>query len=213
MMKSMRRKKDLGIGGWMAHWYDNNTKNHRLKEMKMYAVEVASHIKNGASVLEIAPGPGYLSIELAKLGKYNIVGWDISKDFVEIARKNAKAAGVEVDFREGNAADIISPDSRFDFIICTAAFKNFKEPLKALNEMHRVLKPGGFYYVTECPNNNLWFVDFCLSPISKISLKTGSYFPIDFPVCKRLLLQTANLIRLFRCQKLLFLPLTFTKPL
>ena len=152
-MKSMRRKKDLGIGGWMAHWYDNNTENYRLKEMKMYAVEVASHIKNGASVLEIAPGPGYLSIELAKLGKYNIVGWDISKDFVEIARKNAKAAGVEVDFREGNAADIISPDSRFDFIICTAAFKNFKEPLKALNEMHRVLKPGGTALIIDMNKN------------------------------------------------------------
>ena len=34
------------------------------------------------------------------------------------------------------------PDNVFDFIICTAAFKNFKEPLKALNQMYRVLKPG-----------------------------------------------------------------------
>jgi ubiquinone/menaquinone biosynthesis C-methylase UbiE len=153
MMKSMRRKKDLGIGGWMAHWYDNNTKHHRLKEMKMYALEVASHIKNGANVLEIAPGPGYLSIELAKLGEYNIVGLDISKDFVEIARKNAKAAGVEVDFREGNAAEIFSPDNRFDFIICTAAFKNFKEPLEALNEMHRVLKTGGTALIIDMNKN------------------------------------------------------------
>ena len=31
----------------------------------------------------------------------------------------------------------------FDFIICRAAFKNFTEPLKALHEMHRVLKVGG----------------------------------------------------------------------
>ena len=152
-MKSMRRTKDLGIGGWMAHWYDNNTKNHRLKEMRAYAVEVASHIKNGATVLEVAPGPGYLSIELAKLGKYKIVGLDISKDFVEIAKKNAKTAGVEVDFREGNATDISSPDSVFDFIICTAAFKNFKDPLAALNEMHRVLKPGGTALIIDMNKN------------------------------------------------------------
>ena len=31
----------------------------------------------------------------------------------------------------------------FDFIVCSAAFKNFSEPVQALNEMFRVLKPGG----------------------------------------------------------------------
>jgi ubiquinone/menaquinone biosynthesis C-methylase UbiE len=35
-----------------------------------------------------------------------------------------------------------APDS-FDFIVCRAAFKNFSQPVQALNEMHRVLKPGG----------------------------------------------------------------------
>ena len=34
-------------------------------------------------------------------------------------------------------------DTQFDFIVCRAAFKNFAGPLVALNEMHRVLKPGG----------------------------------------------------------------------
>ena len=33
--------------------------------------------------------------------------------------------------------------ARFDFIVCTAAFKNFSEPIEAMNEMYRVLKPGG----------------------------------------------------------------------
>jgi ubiquinone/menaquinone biosynthesis C-methylase UbiE len=42
-----------------------------------------------------------------------------------------------------NVADIHFPDNSFDFIICTAAFKNFKEPLRALNQMCRVLKSGG----------------------------------------------------------------------
>jgi ubiquinone/menaquinone biosynthesis C-methylase UbiE len=33
--------------------------------------------------------------------------------------------------------------NRFDFAVCVAAFKNFTQPVKALNEFHRVLKPGG----------------------------------------------------------------------
>jgi len=143
MMNIMRRFKDLGIKGTMARWYDRNTRTHRLDEIKGYAKEVAVHVRNGNSVLEIAPGPGYLSIELAKLGKYKITGLDISEDFVEIARKNAKEAGVDVEFRQGNASNIPFHDNSFNFIICTAAFKNFKEPTKALNEMRRVLKVGG----------------------------------------------------------------------
>jgi len=44
---------------------------------------------------------------------------------------------------QGNASAMPFEDSCFDFIICSAAFKNFKEPIAALREMHRVLKPGG----------------------------------------------------------------------
>jgi ubiquinone/menaquinone biosynthesis C-methylase UbiE len=48
-----------------------------------------------------------------------------------------------VDFKLGNAAAMPLPDNAFDFLICRAAFKNFAEPLQALREMRRVLKPGG----------------------------------------------------------------------
>jgi ubiquinone/menaquinone biosynthesis C-methylase UbiE len=97
----------------------------------------------GASVLEVAPGPGYCAVELAKLGDFQISGLDISRTFVEIARANAAAAGVTVDFQRGNAAEIPFSDDTFDYLLCRAAFKNFSELVKALKEMHRVLKPGG----------------------------------------------------------------------
>ena len=153
MMKLMRRSRDLGIGGFIARWYDNNTSHHRMKEMKDYAKEVAGHIRDGSFVLEVAPGPGYLSIELAKLGNYKITGMDISHDFIEIARRNAKGAGVAVDFHQGNVAEIPFTENKFDFIICTAAFKNFKEPVKALNEMYRVLKPEGTALIIDMNRN------------------------------------------------------------
>ena len=153
LMKQQRRFKDIGIEGRSARWYDNNTRRHRLEEMKEYAKEVAKNIQAGCSVLEVAPGPGYLAIELARLGKYKIIGLDISKDFVEIARRNGKEASVEVEFRQGNVADIPFSDNTFDFIICTAAFKNFKEPFKALSEMYRVLKSGGNALIIDMNRN------------------------------------------------------------
>lgn len=153
IMKHFRRSRDLGINGRVARWYNNNTRKHRIGEMQGYAAEVDRHVTDGASVLEVAPGPGYLSIELAKLGNYHITGMDISRDFVDIARRNAEEEGVDVEFLQGNAAQIPFPDDTFDFVVCTAAFKNFREPLKALNEMYRVLKPGGTVMIGDMNRN------------------------------------------------------------
>ena len=62
-----------------AFWYDNNTKKHRLAEMKAYAEEAAKHIQDGRSVLEVAPGPGHHAIEAAKLSDFEIIGWISAK--------------------------------------------------------------------------------------------------------------------------------------
>lgn len=94
-------------------------------------------------MLEIAPGPGYFCIELARLGPYAIRGVDLSASMVKIAREKAETAGVHVDFEQGNAAKLPYPRETFDFLVCRAAFKNFAQPVQALREMWRVLRPGG----------------------------------------------------------------------
>ena len=48
-----------------------------------------------------------------------------------------------IDFRHGNASEMPFADASFDFVVCSAAFKNFSDPVGALNEIHRVLAPGG----------------------------------------------------------------------
>src|ERR1700746_2589009 len=134
--------KGLGMEGAVAKWYASLTKKS-LEDFKALARRIADQIRTNSKVLEVAPGPGYCAIELAKLGNYEIVGLDISKTFVEIASANATKAGMRVDFRRGNVADMPFGDETFDFVLCRAAFKNFTEPKRALREMHRVLKPGG----------------------------------------------------------------------
>ncbi|MGE5422718.1 MAG: class I SAM-dependent methyltransferase [Ignavibacteriales bacterium] len=143
MMKFFKRFQDLGIEGDKAKYYDQMTREHRIGEMREQAKEVNKYIKDGDSVLEIAPGAGYLSIELSKLGNYKITGIDISNDLVEICTKNAMEASAQIDFLQGNVSNMPFQSDSFNFILCVLAFKNFKEPLKALEEMHRVLKLGG----------------------------------------------------------------------
>src|SRR5579872_6540061 len=134
--------KGIGMEGWIARWYASNTRKG-IEDFRSLARRVASDLPPGSSVLEVAPGPGYFAIELAKLSNYQITGLDISRSFVEMAQRNAKEAGVQVDFRLGDAAHTPFADESFDFLLCRAAFKNFSEPLQAIREMHRILKKGG----------------------------------------------------------------------
>lgn len=133
---------DRAIEGMMAKWYAANTAEV-MNEYTELARRVASEIALGSRVLEVAPGPGYFCIELAKLGPYAITGLDISKTFVKMAAKNAETLGVRVDFQQGSASNMPFPRDSFDFLLCRAAFKNFAQPVAALQEMCRVLKPGG----------------------------------------------------------------------
>jgi len=132
----------LGMEGFIANWYARQTAKD-IDEFRSTARRLAPLIKMGARVLEIAPGPGYLAIELARLTGCRMIGIDISKTFVEIASQNADKAGVNVCFDHGDAAELPYPGDVFDFIVCRAAFKNFSRPLDALDEMYRVLKPSG----------------------------------------------------------------------
>jgi len=133
--------KGMAMEGPIARWYAKNAR--RDAEFKNWVKRVNEALPAGGAVLEVAPGPGFLSIELARSSKYQVTGLDISKTFVEIAQANARQANVAVDFQLGNASDMPFAADRFEFIICTAAFKNFTQPVQAIAEMQRVLKPGG----------------------------------------------------------------------
>ena len=134
--------KGLPMEGIIATWYARNTAND-VRGTRKLASSLADRLKPGARVLEVAPGPGYLAIEIAKMGDYRVSGLDISRSFVRIAAENARKAGVSVDFRHGDAAHMPFPDESFDFVVCRAAFKNFSDPVGAINEIHRVLVHGG----------------------------------------------------------------------
>src|SRR5439155_17810767 len=103
--KRSKGYKGIGMEGPVARWYAKNTAK-ALCEFQQCAHEIARHLPDGSRVLEVAPGPGYLAIELAKLGRYQISGLDISRSFVEIAREKARAAAVEVDFQQGDVAHV-----------------------------------------------------------------------------------------------------------
>jgi ubiquinone/menaquinone biosynthesis C-methylase UbiE len=138
--------------GMLATWYAKNTAK-LTADFKNCARRIAEGLAPGANVLEVAPGPGYLAVELARLGPYRITGLDISRSFVRMASEYAERAGVDVEFTLGDAASLPFPEHTFDFVVCRAAFKNFSDPVAALREMHRVLRPGGRALIIDMRND------------------------------------------------------------
>ena len=141
MATPQKAYKGIPMEGVIATWYAKNTSRDR-RRFDAVARAVAERVPPGGRVLEVAPGPGYLAIEIAQSGR-QVAALDISKSFVRMARENASRAGVAIDVRHGNAAAMPFADASFDLVVCMAAFKNFSDPAGALDEMHRVLKPGG----------------------------------------------------------------------
>ena len=138
------RFKGPEMEGPIARWYARlRGSESQLDGYRRQATQLTRGLPAGSRVLEVAPGPGFLAIEMARLGTLRVTGLDISHTFVEIAAENARNAGVTVEFGHGDVAEMPFQADTFDLIVCQAAFKNFTLPGTALAEMHRVLRPGG----------------------------------------------------------------------
>jgi len=140
--------------GRIARWYARTRGSaSQLAECRRQAARLTAGLPDGARVLEVAPGPGYHAVEMARTGRLQVTGLDISRTMVEIATDNARQAGVSVDFRRGDVSAMPFAADTFDLLVCQAAFKNFKQPVRALDEMHRVLRPGGAAVIQDMNRN------------------------------------------------------------
>src|SRR5580704_18442727 len=102
MSAAVKGYKGMGMEGSVARWYDRTTRKD-MPEFQALATRIAALVPARGAVLEVAPGPGFLAIELAKRG-FDVCAVDISKTFVDLARCNAASAGVSGRFEVGNAA-------------------------------------------------------------------------------------------------------------
>jgi arsenite methyltransferase len=101
----------------------------------------------GESILDLGSGPGFLACELAQEvgASGRIVGVDISSDMNSIASKRVAAFGLggRVEILEGDATSLGFADATFDAAVSMQVIEYLAEPDAALNQLARVLRPGG----------------------------------------------------------------------
>jgi ubiquinone/menaquinone biosynthesis C-methylase UbiE len=127
----------------------------RQNQLEKYRREVVGAATG--RVLEVGVGSG---LNLSLYGKQveTVVGIDPSPRLLAIARRRADAAGVRAELLQGSATSISLADSTIDTVVMTWTLCSITNPLAALREMRRVLKPHG----------QLLFVEHGLSPESRV---------------------------------------------
>ncbi len=104
----------------------------------VYSAEIAP----GMDVLDVATGTGNVAIAAAKRGG-SVVGVDLTPELLGQARARADAAGVTVDWREGDADRLAFADDSFDRVLSTFGVQFAQDPHAAAAELVRVCRPGG----------------------------------------------------------------------
>jgi len=113
---------------------------------ELVAKDILSYCEQG-SLLDIGTGPAWLLLKLhQKSPAMRLVGIDSSPSMVAKARKNMVRAGLSdvIEIREGNASQIPFADRAFDIVVSTGSIHHWKHPIAALNDVYRMLKPGGY---------------------------------------------------------------------
>jgi SAM-dependent methyltransferase len=104
----------------------------------------------GSRFLDAGCGTGYNAIRLANHG-YDVVAGDFSEEVLSRARENVAEAGVadRVELRQENLLELSLPDESADHVVCWGVLMHIPDVDRAIDELVRVLRPGGTLTICE----------------------------------------------------------------
>ena len=130
---------DKASGAYEQYW------SRQLAPAQTRLLELAD-LKPGERVLDIACGTGLVTLPAARAvgPEGRVVGTDLSQEMVSRAADEARALGIgHATFEQMDAEDLRVPPGSCDVALCALGLMYVPDPLKALTEMHRVVRPGG----------------------------------------------------------------------
>jgi SAM-dependent methyltransferase len=114
----------------------------------------------GATIADIGSGDGIMDLGVALSARpAKLVGFDIRPTDPEALRRAMRAAGIEEElpdanrlaFVESDVAAIPAPNDIFDVVFSWSVFEHVDQPIVMLQEIHRILKPGGVFFLQIWP--------------------------------------------------------------
>lgn len=140
--------------------YDNWVESAFSGQYHSIKSKLSSYIQPGDTILDLGTGTGEIAFHISKNCKKCIcIGTDISSEMIAVAQSKIKERGQNnLTFQAEDAYNLSFPDATFDKIVCVNALQTMKDPINAIKECYRVLKPGGeFLSFTYCfGDSSLW---------------------------------------------------------
>jgi ubiquinone/menaquinone biosynthesis C-methylase UbiE len=150
----------------------------RTAHRRFLAGALAQEVTYGLA-LDLGTGPGYVAVEVARARPgLQMIGLDLAAPMVKKANRYAAWAGFDgrVLWPQADAHRLPFADDSFDLVFSSFALHHWDDPLRILNEIARVLKPQGRYYIGDvCREPDLLQRLFAYASIPAISLAFGSY--------------------------------------
>lgn len=146
-----------------------------LFEERLRISQINPDFLKGTDGLDAGCGSGRYTIAMARLGAAHAIGIDISERAVREATQRSERLGMAhaVSFRQGSVIDMPAEwTGRFDFVCSNGVVHHTLNPTKGLQEIFRVLKPGGRAYVFVYGGGGLFWamVDAMRALIAPVSL-------------------------------------------
>ncbi len=106
---------------------------------------------NPKLILDVATGTGDLAIEALKLNPDKIIGVDISELMLDVGREKISKLKLDekIELRKGDSENLRFENNHFDAVTVAFGVRNFENLQLGIDEMYRVLKPGGRIAILE----------------------------------------------------------------
>ena len=170
MVKSRVVETEEGIQGeFDVQQYDQMMRRMRDKGWLETKEILNAGIVQGLA-LEVGPGPGYLGLEwLKNAQEASLKGLEISPAMISIAERNAREYGLElrVQYVKGDALEMLFDDDTFDAVFTNGSLHEWANPVKVFDEIHRVLKPGGKYCISDLRRDMNPLVKWFMKAVTK----------------------------------------------
>lgn len=109
-----------------------------------------SMLSSGMRVLDVGCGPGSVTLGIAeKVYPGQVIGAELSLEQTKAVDKEARTKGLNLTFESADVYALPYADKTFDAVFMSAVVGNLQRPSKALDEIYRVLTPGGLVAVKE----------------------------------------------------------------
>ena len=138
--------------------YDKVNRWMTFGQDKVWRRNVRNHAEKGMKILEVGCGPGSFAEDLVGL---DVTCLDPSAEMLRVAKKRVDSARKSrgekpAKYVEAIAESIPLPEDTFDRVFCLFSFRDFQDKKKGLEEIFRVLKPGGQVVICDAGKAN-WF--------------------------------------------------------